>query len=70
MNQEALKHTTFESYDQNNPSVKGELVTSNQSSKENHPAQVLINHGLCTSCCNLGECIWEENNKIYCEHYQ
>ena len=25
--------------------------------------------GLCITCANLGDCHWQENNKIYCEHY-
>lgn len=28
-----------------------------------------IQLGLCTSCVNKGNCHWQENNKIYCEHY-
>lgn len=29
-----------------------------------------IVYGLCSSCYNLRQCVWEEKNKIYCEHYQ
>lgn len=26
--------------------------------------------GLCRNCLNQQFCVWEENNKIFCEHYQ
>lgn len=30
----------------------------------------LINFGLCLQCENLPHCVWSENDKIYCEHYE
>ena len=33
------------------------------------PSYDNIQQGLCISCVNKENCHWQENNKIYCEHY-
>ena len=32
--------------------------------------ETLIAEGLCVACENRPHCIWVENTKIYCEHYE
>ncbi len=29
-----------------------------------------VHDGLCVNCDFKQECFWQENNKIFCEHYQ
>lgn len=73
MNQETFKEkesTTFESCNHEVKSANEKNIMTDKNSKLNHVNKVFINYGLCNSCCNSGECIWEENNKIHCEHYQ
>ena len=28
------------------------------------------NLGLCSNCDNSSHCMWQRNNKMFCEHYQ
>ena len=73
MNQETLtekESTTFEISNQKVTSVNEKNAKTDKNSELNHVNNDFISYGLCNSCCNLGECIWEENNKIHCEHYQ
>lgn len=30
----------------------------------------LILQGLCVTCDRIGDCVWQHNNKINCQHYQ
>ena len=32
------------------------------------PTDIAI--GLCTTCDFLNACVWQHNNKIFCEHFQ
>lgn len=33
------------------------------------PAEIIA-LGLCINCDNLGQCVWQHNNKINCQHFQ
>ncbi len=30
---------------------------------------ILITNGLCINCDNLGDCVWQHNHKLNCQHY-
>lgn len=43
-----------------------ESATSNSEIK--YP--IHLTDGLCGVCDNRGHCVWVENEKLYCEHYE
>ena len=63
-------HNLVESADNNRGFFTGILDTYNAGIKVNESEDQTLKEGLCVSCENRGNCLWEENNKIYCEHYQ
>jgi len=51
-------------------SAEIEIANFNQTSNEikRLPSDVII--GICTTCDFLNACVWQHNNKIFCEHFQ
>jgi hypothetical protein len=63
-------HNPLESVSINHGLLDGIIDTYNAGIMANETNDQSVKEGLCVSCDNRGNCQWEENNKIYCEHYQ
>jgi hypothetical protein len=57
--------------------LKDDLLTffsgenKNTASENYLPIQdAILTDGLCVVCDNKPHCVWVENNKIYCQHYE
>lgn len=44
--------------------------TLKQTIEAGTPFEKMIEEGLCVTCTHINNCLWEENQKVYCEHYQ
>lgn len=64
------EHNPLESVSINHALLDGIIDTYNAGIMANETNDQSVKEGLCVSCDNRGNCQWEENNKIYCEHYQ
>ena len=66
---EKSKHLVLDSIDDNITKLNNIIVANNTEIEGNELKYEAIHLGLCISCANLGDCQWQENNKIHCEHY-
>ena len=49
--------------------IHKDAQTENETLLQSHFPHHIIN-GLCTICENKGHCVWVENKKLNCEHYE
>lgn len=63
-------HNLLENVGNNRSLLDGIIDTYNGGIVANETKDQSVKEGLCISCDNRGNCQWEENNKIHCEHYQ
>ena len=62
-------HLVLESIAKNITKLNNIFEANNTDVEGNELKYEALQIGLCITCVNLGDCHWQENNKIYCEHY-
>ncbi|MBF6607344.1 MAG: hypothetical protein ITG00_01240 [Flavobacterium sp.] len=51
-----------------NMPISSKAESAEITSQKSQPAQFITN-GLCINCDNLGNCVWQHNYKLNCQHY-
>lgn len=62
-------HLVLDSIAKNITKLNNIFEANNTDVEGNELKYEAIQIGLCITCANFGDCNWQENNKIYCEHY-